>query len=360
MLRTALSLTLALLVFWWSSDDGHAEPTTDGNVSSQASRRGVEDSAEDRSALRVVGLLQVQLARDPADSNGLSLFVGRARVGLSGKVADDALAMLLVAELGPPSPRLLFASLDLPLGAHGLSLRVGRFKRPLSRSFLTSAGQLSMIDRPLTVSPRAFGDDVDVGVMLHDGGRGRLEGALGMFAGAPLTDPELGAHPVVAGRIGYRSPGLVGLSESDLEGGSLRVGVAVAGMIDLGPRDTTGPLASALVEGMIKVHGVSCLAAVHLGVRDLGDGRRSTSVGGQAQVGWVLGGRFEPVLRYVYLDPGAVRATHDFALGVNVFFRGHAFKWQTVAGVRVGGPVVEAEPDEGPVVRLQSQLGLMF
>ena len=66
-------------------------------------------------------------------------------------------------------PRLLFLNVDYTIVPDWLTVRVGQFKRPFSRPFITLASQLSMIDRPLTVGPSVFGDNADIGVMLHNG-----------------------------------------------------------------------------------------------------------------------------------------------------------------------------------------------
>ena len=56
------------------------------------------------------------------------------------------------------------------------------------------------------------------------------------------------------------------------------------------------------------------------------------------------------------LLPRGAGSQHDVAGGLNVFFRGHRFKWQNVASVRIqphGGR-------DGLDVRFQSQLTLAF
>ena len=86
------------------------------------------------------------------------------------------------------------------------------------------AGQLALIDRPLTVGRDAFGDDVDVGVALHNGTTGRFEYSLGVFAGTDAGARADRIDPLLSLRVGYNHGDLDGYSESDLDGGPLRLG----------------------------------------------------------------------------------------------------------------------------------------
>lgn len=327
------------------------------------SRQGlVLRSADGTSSLRALGLFQFQLAQDWVDGapGGTTFFVHRARVGLSGSLLGGDLRTLFVAELGGGEPRLLFLSVDYTVIRDRLAVRVGQFKRPFSRPFLTLASQLAMIDRPLTAGSGVFGDGVDLGVMLHDAGAGPLEYAVGVFSGAGLgamTDP---IHPLIAARVGYGTAGLNPYSESDLEGGPPRFGIAVAGILDFGADGDDKSFTSSLVDLMFKAEGFTLSSAVTLGSTQRGrrwPDQRVSAVGHHTQLGYVIGDRVEPVVRYSVLLPRGEGATQqDLAGGANVYLRGQAFKWQSFVSVRF-------QPRDGRGthdVSLKSQLSLSF
>lgn len=354
-LTRSIAWTLALLLFpRIATARGPAAPATPPAL--------VLRSADGANSLRLLGLLQLQLAHDRIDGSPdrSALFVHRARVGLLGSIFSRNLRYTLVAEFSGKSPRLVFLNVDYTFVPAWLSLRVGQFKRPFSRPFMTLASELAMIDRPSPVGPGAFGDDADIGVMLHNGTTGRFEYAVGIFNGAgPNVLPDR-IHPLVAVRVGYNTAGLMPYSESDLEGGAPRFGVAAAGLVDLDADGDRQSFASGLVDVMFKARGWSLSSALYAGSRQAGPrwtDQRFSAFGHYTQLGHVIARRFEPVVRYSFVLPGGEDDDrHDVAGGLNVFFRGHAFKWQTVVNARFQPRDGRASPD----LRLQSQLSLAF
>ncbi|MBK8234207.1 MAG: hypothetical protein IPK74_01500 [Deltaproteobacteria bacterium] len=155
----------------------------------------------------------------------------------------------------------MFANLDYALLRERLVLRAGQFKRPFSRSFLTPGSELSLVDRPPTVA--AFGDNADLGVMLHGGAGHRLEYAAGVFNGAgPNVVPDR-VHPLVAARVGYGSRGATPYTEGDLSGGAARVAIAAAVMLDLDADGEHAGSTRAVVDATVMAHGLSLGAAVY-------------------------------------------------------------------------------------------------
>jgi len=319
-------------------------------------------SADGANSVRLLGLLQIQLAHDrTAESPDKgALFVHRARVGLLGSVLGRDLRYTLVAEFSGESPRLMFLNLDYTFVPDRLALRVGQFKRPFSRPFLTLASELAMIDRPSPVGPAVFGDNADIGVMLHNGTTGRLEYAAGLFNGAGPNVVPGRVHPLLAARVAYSSRGLMPYSESDLEGGPPRFGIAAAGLVDLDADGDHASFTSGLVDVMFKAHGLALSAALYAGSRQEGprwSDQRLSALGHYTQLGYVIARRFEPVARYSFVLPGGEgNDQHDVAGGLNVFLRGHAFKWQTFVTARFQHPDGKTTPD----IRVQSQLSLAF
>jgi MFS family permease len=313
-------------------------------------------------SLRVLGLFQPRLAHrwddEAPDESAFSL--NRARVGLRGTVFTKNLQYLVVADFGGGEPRLAFLHLDHTLVRDRLTLRVGQFKRPFSRSFITLASQMSMIDRPSTVGPSVFGDNTDIGLMLHNEGSGRFEYSVGVFNGTGPNVVPQHVHPLVAARVGWATAGSNPYGESDLEGGGPRFGIAAAALVDFDADGDDASFASGLVDVMFKASGFSLSSAVYVGTRQAGprwSDQRLATLGHHTQLGWVVAKRFEPVVRYAFVRPmGEGREQHDVAGGLNLFFRGHAFKWQNSVSVRFQPGEGFAEPD----VLLQSQLSVAF
>lgn len=316
-------------------------------------------------SLRIQGLFQPQLAHDwvgGAPDND-AFFVNRARVGLVGSVFSKDLQYMFVTEFGGGDPRLLFLNVDYTFVPEWLTVRVGQFKRPFSRPFVTFASQLSMIDRPLTVGPKVFGDNADVGVMLHNGTSGsssQLEYAVGVFNGTGPNVLPNHVHPLVAARVGYNTGGLDPYVESDLEGGAPRFGVAAAGIVDFDAGGDNESFASGLVDVMFKAHGFSLSSALYVGSRQRGprwSDQRVDAIGHHTQLGYVIANRLEPVVRYAFvLRDAEGDDQHDVAGGLNLFVRGHAFKWQNFVSVRFQ----DGDGGRPRGVLLQSQLSLAF
>lgn len=336
-----------------------ATSVEDDSPTSSVSEGFVLRSADGGSSLRLGGLLQLQYAHtwgaEPTDT----LVVRRARVGISGSLFRPELRYLLVVELAGREVQLLFATVEHVFVPDRLSLVVGRMKRPFSRSFLTLASRLAMIDRPMTVGRDVSGDDVDTGVMLR--GITPLDYGLGLFVGGR---PER-VEPLLAARVGYRSSALDD-SESDLEGGPLRVGVAAAALVDLGPDEVEADgveadepddvRVRATIDFLLKARGLSITSAFFVATRASGarwSSQRLDGLGLHTQLAYAIGGRVEPVLRHALRAPSGGDLVHELSGGLNLYLRGHAFVIQSSVGVRLSD-AAERSHD----VRFQMQLGL--
>jgi len=347
MRALAWILALALVPAAVSAQDRDAKPD----------RGFVLRSADGANSLRLAGLVQLQYAHDwhAGAPETDSLFVNRARVGLLGSVFSRDLRYLLVAELGGEA-RLLFLTVDYTLVQNWLAVRVGQFKRPFSRSFITMASELSMIDRPLTVGSNVFGDSVDVGAMLHNGSSGPFEYAVGVFRGSAAGDLPDRVDPLLAVRVGYHTRDLDGYRESDLDGGPPRFAIAAAGLIDFDADRDHESFSSGVVDVLLEAYGFSITSAFYIGARQGGPSwsqQHLGAIGHHTQLGYVIAGRVEPVIRYAFLMPtGADDDQHDVAAGLNVYFQGHALKAQVSVSARF------LEGRDTPDIHLQSQLSL--
>lgn len=318
-------------------------------------------STDDASSLRLLGLLQLQYMHGWSQSSPetSAMFVHRARIGLTGHLVSEDLQYMLVAELAPERAGLLFATLDYTLVRDWVTLRVGRFKRPFSRSFVAMASQLATIDRPLTVGPSVFGDGVDVGVMIHNGSRSGLEYSLGVFSGDAAHVLPDRVDPLLALRVAYNFGDVNGYRESDLGGGAPRLSVALAAMVDFDTDGEHQSFTSALFDVLFKAYGLALSAAVYVGTIQSGTDwmtRRLRGLGFHAQVSYALCDMVEPVLRYgVLTQAGDVDTlTHEAVAGVNLYLLARVLSLQTSARARWADSRDPAE------VVAQSQLNIVL
>lgn len=353
--RAAQAVVLSLVIAFAGAPSAWAQGATP-RVPAGGERGFVLRSADGESSVRLLGLFQLQLAHERRANAGPTerVFVNRARVGVVGSLFRSDLRYTLVVDFGGGDPRLLFANVDATLVPGWLSVRAGRFKLPFSRSFITMAGQLALIDRPLTVGRDAFGDDVDVGVAVHNGTTGRFEYSLGLFAGTDAGARADRIDPLLSLRVGYNHGDLDGYSESDLDGGPLRLGVAAAALVDFDADGDHASFTSALVDVMLEAHGLAVSSAVYVRGRQHGQRwpqQRLSAVGHHTQLSYVIAQRVEPVLRYALIRPfDGGETLHDLTGGLNLYFEGHALKLQTEVSARFRG----GQP--APDVRLETQL----
>ncbi len=221
-------------------------------------------------------------------------FIPRSRFQASGNVFGESNRFKVELVLGDAGSlsfiKDLFIEKKLP--GSPVRVRVGQFKRPFNRPWLTSAFSQQFNER--SIQNDMTGSDRDLGVLLHNDyevSPAGLEWAAGVFNGFtggndrptwkttctqaattgaitctnsnPTTFPtDFG--PTFVARVGYNSPKMKGYSESDLEGGPLRYAVGASYKIDLAnfsKRDEESVVdnmsTGAELDAMIKVEGFS-------------------------------------------------------------------------------------------------------
>jgi phosphate-selective porin OprO/OprP len=310
--------------------------------------------------------------------------IPRARLALKGKAFSDDLLYKLQIDFGKGSVALKDFYVDYAIVPKVLHVRVGQYKRPFSRQQITSSGKQELVDRAIT--DKAFRAGRDIGVMFHNNYEKSppFEYAVGIFNGTGdkaafqgdvLVDPATGEgevtsgsfsnvpaqnHPMVVGRVGYNYGDLKGYSEADLEGGDLRFGIALGGLADFDADQDDATALRGNVDFVVKVQGFSATGGVYVSSRqsgtDFGD-RAYDAAGYHLQGGFVIAERFQPVVRYAFVEPSGNANAHEEILGgFAVYAHGHHLKWQTDAGV------VGVESATGPIVDgiVRSQLQLSF
>lgn len=321
---------------------------------------------------------------DAPDSSAFS--IERARIKIEGHAITKDLTYLIQPELGKGSVALRDFYGDYRIVPEWLHFRVGQYYRPFSRQQITSDGNQELVDRAITDS--AFGTGRDIGIMLHNNYEKspEIEYALGLFNGtgdrarstATTTievDPDTGDisaettetdltnvprmfHPALVGRVGYNYGGLKGYSEVDLEGGDLRFGVGASGQLNFDADRNDDSQAKAELDAIVKIQGFDATAAGYvLSVQageDFGD-RALGALGFHVQAGYLIGGAFQPAVRYAVVAPdGDDDDTREIAGVLGYFASGHNLKWQTDLAA------LSSQASNTTDLRLRSQLQFAF
>ncbi|MEC7947797.1 MAG: hypothetical protein VX265_09540 [Myxococcota bacterium] len=249
---------------------------------------------------------------DPEDDPGFK--IRRARIGLAGDQGGARYDLTFgfssgfdaIGGLPDEDIQLISASGGLE-AAEGLWVDAGVVKVPTSRSFLMSAGDLALGDRPVgsnaLVPAREVGVTVDGTVGEGQGLRGR--GRLGVFNGngSLFGDDNLGK--MVAARLeGLYGPGDTYRTFGSVEGVTIGVAGDVVYSSDL--VTTNAHFGGDL---MVRVAGLALLVEGHLSTitpqnTDLdlpGTLGETPRLGTVAQVGYSVG-RWEPVARFSTFD----------------------------------------------------------
>ena len=288
-----------------------------------------------------------------------------ARFTFDGNIHGD-LEYKLQLDVGKGDPALKDYFLEKPIAGGGkITVRAGQFKKPFSRQQITSSGSLQMLTR--SISDKFSGSGRDLGVMVSNRFEKSPEGlewALGVFNGTgeagAITCPVPAAGstatsvtcarsnipgdigPQAALRVGYNKGKIKGYSESDLEGGPLRIAVAASYLIDFKDFKSEAFEHRVGIDFAVKKCGFSATGAAY--VVDKSDADGSFDFAKQyaafGQVGFFLvPSKYEFTAR-VSRNPqlGSAAAPQnqnqlEILAGFNWFGAGHAWKLQTQAGV---------------------------
>jgi phosphate-selective porin OprO/OprP len=272
---------------------------------------------------------------DDADETYFTL--QRTRLKMQGTTHSADFAWKFELDFGKDEVSLKDYFFDWNIGA--AVLRVGQWKKPFSRQRVTSSGSLEFVDR--TPNMNAFNADRDVGFGFHNNytKSPKLEWAVGIFNGQGPNIVVDNMSPMVVARAGYNHNGIKGYSEADLEGGDLRFGVAASLMSDLGPvveDETTGeiteldPAHSAQMDFSLKAHGFASTGEVFMSLEEDGN------LGAQLQASYLLGGKWQPAVRGVYMDLGDDEVYQEVGAAFSAYLHKHSVKWQSDLSVVLG------------------------
>lgn len=341
-------------------------------------------SADEPFKLNLGGRLQARFtwAGLQEEPNEAFFSIPRARFHMKGYAFTKDLTYKFQADFGKGFTSLKDFYAQYAFIPKVLELRVGQFKRPFARQQINSSGKLEFVDRAIT--DKSFEAGRDIGFMVSDNYEKspEFEYALGLFNGtgaAPwfsgkadegrvsgkFTNVPDRFRPALVFRVGYNYGGIKGYSEPDLEGGGFRLAVGGSGMADFDVNDEASDIRGEL-DFILKYEGLSVSSAVFLSTNQTGAEffeQKYAKFGLYAQLGYVINGLVQPVLRYALVapnsenNPDGIGDTTEATGGVSLYFFKNKFKWQTDAGLLM------VQKDDAPTQKdyvVRSQLQLTF
>lgn len=314
-----------------------------------------------------------------------AFLIRRAELKLKGHAFSKNVTYGFMADFAKGTVALGDYYLDFALAPKVFHLRFGSYKKPFSRQQLTSSSKLELVDRSIT--DKAFGQGRDLGLMFHNNIRKShaFEWAVGVFNGTgvkpwfegKLEEDDSGDvdgisskskftnvpdrfHPMVVARLGFNHGELKGYSEADLEGGPLRLGLGVSGILDFDSDEGDDSNVRGEFDFILKAAGFSTTGGVYVMSAQDGGGfgdQAFNSFGLHAQVGYVLKRMVQPLFRYAMVDlDGENNRTQELTGGLSIYIFGHNLKWQTDAG----GRLYEHEMGDLTDYVVRSQVTLAF
>jgi hypothetical protein len=282
--------------------------------------------------------------------------IPRARIGMKGHLFTKKLKYVLEIDFGKGNVSAKKVYVDYTLVDEWVQIRAGHFKKPFSRQQLNSSAKQGLLDRAIT--DKAFGAGYDIGLMLHNGNKNKLEWAFAMLNGTGVksslsgdvtVDPATGEGSIDSGkfsnvpdlfdpslvlRVAYNHNGIAGYDEIDRKGGDFRFAVGGGAMIDFDAADETSSSVTGEIDAIFKVKGFSATAALYLGAVQDGDDFSSQTLdqlGFHLQAGYLAGGKVQPALRYARVmgmgdEP---EVSQELGGAVSVLFWDHNVKWVT-------------------------------
>jgi hypothetical protein len=306
-----------------------------------------------------------------------------ARLYLTGHMFTPKLSYAIYYDFVKNMPIYMYAQYAFIPGT--FQIKVGLFKRPISRPYLTSSVKRQFIDDSIGHLGAGLDVGVEVGngyetakgfawaVGVFNGSRGGAGADVNGFAGNDNGIAGGDFSPVVVGRVGYNYNGINGYSATDFEGGPLRfsVGLSLATEFDHDNNEVTTHTAG--LDAILKIQGLSVsggLFAQSQAQSFLWDTDDETAQSGLAaiasyiQAGYLIKEMIEPVARYAF--------QHDFRYDEDLrqqitaglalhFIKNNAFKWENNIRLSTARqPDLTGEIDTFKDILFSSQLQFFF
>ena len=324
-------------------------------------------------------------------------FLPRARLQLEGHVFGKShvykLEFSLADKVGFAFTKDVWIEQQFSEGKMGL--RIGQFKHPFNRQELVSDFGSEFNERAITAKFVEGGRDL--GLMLHnnfDKSPEGLEWAVGLFNSFAGGKDEVGIkavcknnaedepgctiglpagavsdwEPALVVRVGFNSGKIKGYSESDLEGGPLRLGVGLSykvglGQLNKGAQESVGDNLQHAVglDALLKVEGLDVMAGVFMVKKKTAD----AGFGAHLQAGYFLSPKKTQVAaRFAFVPTARDAELTDIEarLAFNYYFVGHSWKWATDLGIvqTTGTDSAGVDSTDDPNVELRSMAQLTF
>lgn len=201
-------------------------------------------------------------------------------------------------------------------------VRVGKFGMPFSRQAMFLGTDTQFYTANIASSGILLnGNGKDVGVMVHNGRNSMIE------YGAAVVSNGLVA------RLGYNHNNIDGYEPTDFHGGPLRFAVAVNGLAQMNYRSPALDDLRAGMDFILKTNHFSTNGAFYYKfLKQARNGQHNLGAG--VDFGYLMADRYEPVLRYGWLNNGA-RNAHEILAGFNYYIYGQNLKLQTYGGLRL-------------------------
>jgi hypothetical protein len=266
--------------------------------------------------------------------------VPRAHLEFVGHLFDAFVRYRVETDFGQGYVYLKDCWADVAFVPDALVLRVGQWKRPFSRQFITSSRDVQLVDRALTNENFAVGRDVGIGLHNRYEESPELEWAVALVNGEPLalslgstgltTAPAIASYGVVA-RFGYNYGGIDGYNEPDFDGGPLRFGIAASGIWQLDSDNDGDAAIGAELDFILKVAGLATNGAFYLATAQSGVGRLEQSLaamGFHFQAGFLIADLIEPTARFAMYMPEGGGSLQELTAGFALYVFQHTVKVQ--------------------------------
>ena len=308
--------------------------------------------------------------------------IQRLRIGFRGHLVSKAFTYRIEMDFGKGRFAPKYMYLDYAIKPGRLQVRAGHFKRPWSREQLTGSDKQALVDRSIT--DKAFGAGYDLGVMLHNGSKERLEWAVALTNGGSSSrlggdvsvDLTTGEGEITGGRfsnevdlfqptttirVGYNHAGVKGYEALDTKGEGFRFAVGGGAQMSFDLADEQDGWFGANVDAIVKVRGFSATTAVYVSTAQGGEGWTSQELddlGLHFQAAYLVQGKVAPALLYARVqslsDPDDV--AQELGGGVHVLFFERNITWSTDFSAIGGGDLAPAGTD----FRLRTQAQVQF
>lgn len=316
----------------------------------------------------------------PLSETELAAYIRRGRLTLEGSFFLRQLTykMQLAFDRGQAKLKDLFLDYNFVDGF--LALRVGQFKRPFSRQFLTSGKKQEFVGR--SILHDFFWVDRDLGLMFHNdngGKKGIFGWSVGLFNGTEddlrhlcdvesdpktlelrVTECEVThrpafVKPALVGRIQFHTPGFKGRSEGDLKGGLLRwaVGAGVYVEWDADGDGTAGMQFE--VDTILKVKGFASVVSVQLSTREEERSffkQKFYAIGALGQISYVFQTHYHVGFRYAFISPFEEKPRQEASVVFGIYIFGHRLKWQLEGSLIF----LDVSGEQTPFFRTRTQL----